>query len=144
MPKGKGHIPIKDRRFVFLGANGRCEYCKSSPDYATESFENEHIILQAQGGSNDLNNLALACGGCNRHKQYRIKAKDPVDETLHPLFNPRTQEWNEHFAWSEDANLVIGLTPIGRATVAALRLNRPGLINLRRLLHGQGLHPPPD
>lgn len=36
----------------------------------------------------------------------------------------------------------VGLTPTGRATVEALRLNRPGLITVRRALYAAGEHPP--
>jgi hypothetical protein len=39
------------------------------------------------------------------------------------LFNPRTQVWIEHFAFLPDGITIIGLTPTGRATVIALRLN---------------------
>jgi 5-methylcytosine-specific restriction endonuclease McrA len=37
---------------------------------------------------------------------------------------------------------IIGVTPTGRATVEALRLNRPGLVNMRQVLYGIGKHPP--
>src|SRR5262249_47721993 len=40
-----------------------------------------------------------------------------------PLFHPRTQIWAEHFSWSQDGLRIVGLTPIGRATVAALHLD---------------------
>ena len=39
--------------------------------------------------------------------------------------------------------MVVGMTPSGRATVMALQLNRPGLVNLRRILAAAGEHPPP-
>ncbi len=38
--------------------------------------------------------------------------------------------------------LIIGVTPIGRTTVATLHLNREGVVNLRRLLVVTGKHPP--
>ena len=34
------------------------------------------------------------------------------------------------------------LTPIGRATVDKLQLNRPGVVNLRAILRDAGEHPP--
>jgi hypothetical protein len=58
------------------------------------------------------------------------------------LFHPREQRWDEHFAWNDDFTLMVGLTPMGRATIAALQLNRPGLVNLRRVLYAIGEHPP--
>jgi hypothetical protein len=50
----------------------------------------------------------------------------------------------DHFAWSDDFTLVIGLTPTGRATVEKLQLNRSGLVNLRRVLRAVGEHPPAE
>jgi hypothetical protein len=60
------------------------------------------------------------------------------------LFRPRTQRWQEHFCWDARFERVIGLTATGRATVEALQLKRPELVNLRRLLYAAGEHPPPD
>ena len=37
---------------------------------------------------------------------------------------------------------MLGLTPTGRAAVEVMRLNRPGLLELRRLLVMAKLHPP--
>ncbi|HVG08313.1 MAG TPA: hypothetical protein VNM67_11445 [Thermoanaerobaculia bacterium] len=61
-----------------------------------------------------------------------------------PLFHPRRDRWNDHFIWSHDFTRVVGLTPEGRATVEALQLNRPGLVNLRRALFRCGEHPPQE
>lgn len=35
------------------------------------------------------------------------------------IFNPREQEWAEHFVWSEGATRIDGTTAVGRAAVAA-------------------------
>jgi hypothetical protein len=69
---------------------------------------------------------------------------DPVSGERVPLYDPRRHQWQEHFAWSEACTLVLGLTPIGRATIARLALNREGVVNLRELLRDAGLHPPGD
>jgi hypothetical protein len=58
------------------------------------------------------------------------------------LFHPREQRWEAHFAWSDDFTHLLALTPTGRATIAALQLNRSGLVNLRRVLYAIGEHPP--
>lgn len=94
------------------------------------------------GGQTDLDNLALACQGCNNHKYTRTEAIDTVTGDIVPLFHPRHHVWDEHFAWTEDFLLMIGLTPTGRATIEALKLNRTGVINLRRVLQAIGEHPP--
>jgi len=58
------------------------------------------------------------------------------------LFNPRKQEWNENFKWSDDVLEMIGITSIGRVTIDELKLNRIELQNLRNLLATAGKHPP--
>jgi hypothetical protein len=70
-------------------------------------------------------------------------APDPVSGQPAPLYHPRRDRWDEHFAWSHDCTLIVGLTPTGRATIEVLRLNRDGVVNLRRLLYARGEHPPP-
>jgi hypothetical protein len=68
--------------------------------------------------------------------------RDPVTEQVVPLFNPRQMRWDDHFTWSDDTTQMIGINPIGRATVVLLQTNRENMINLRRVLHQQGFHPP--
>ena len=66
-----------------------------------------------------------------------------MSHQLVPLYHPRRDRWDEHFAWSDDFTLIVGLTPTRRATVETLLLNRDGVMNLRRLLYARGEHPPP-
>jgi hypothetical protein len=47
-------------------------------------------------------------------------------------------------AWNEDCTRLLGLTPVGRATIVKLQLNRLGVVNLRRVLRGIGEHPPEE
>jgi cytochrome P450 len=69
-------------------------------------------------------------------------ARDPKTGRRVPLFHPRWQRWSRHFAWSEDFMIIVGHTATGRVTVAALHLDRPELLNLRRVLRAVGEHPP--
>jgi len=119
-----------------------CEYCRSQAAYATQSFSVEHILPRAKGGTTILDNLALACQGCNNHKYDKTVGPDPIGGQSVALYHPRRDRWDEHFAWSGDFTLIIGLTPTGRATVDQLLLNRDGVVNLRRLLYMHGEHPP--
>jgi hypothetical protein len=131
------------RRTVEQRAKGRCEYCQSPAKYSTQRFSLEHIIPRSQGATTSLDNIALACQGCNNHKYNKVNAVDTVTNQLVALFQPRTQRWQDHFTWDERFELIIGLTATGRATVEALQLNRPELINLRKLLYAAGEHPLP-
>ena len=132
------------RQIIQERARGRWEYCQSPVGFSTAPFTVEHIHPKSLGGPTTLENLAFACAGCNGHKATKTRALDPETGAAVPLFHPRRQRWENHFKWSEDATLVIGLTPTGRATVEALRLNRPGLVNLRRVMRLAGEHPPQD
>lgn len=138
------YIPEKLKRAVQKRAKGRCEYCQSWGRNAIHTFNIDHLIPLEKGGKTELNNLALSCGGCNSAKSNKITAADSLTKDEVPVFNPRRHKWADHFAWSDDFLSVIGLTPIGRASIELLRLNRKGLLNLRRLTKMAGEHPPDD
>ena len=138
----KRYITVKQRQLVIDRANGRCEYCQCWAAYAIQSFDVDHIVPVSRGGASTVDNLAYACSGCNRHKLNRVDAFDLVEQQTVALFHPRRDRWQEHFQWNDDYTLMIGLTATGRVTVAALQLNRQGVVNLRRLLHMVGQHPP--
>src|SRR5262249_22621025 len=111
------------RRRVGDRARWRCEYCLSPAAFSTQPLEVDHVIPRSKGGLTTPENLALSCG-CNSYKGDRTYARDPKTGRSVPLFNPRRQRWSRHFAWSEDFLTILGRTASGRATIAALRLNR--------------------
>jgi len=131
------------RQQVSVRAGGCCAYCRSQARYATQSFSVEHILPRVQGGATTLDNLALACQGCNNHTYDNVAVPDPVSVQRVPLYHPRRDRWDTHFAWSDDFTLMIGLSPTGRATVETVHLNCDGVVNLRRLRYAIGQHPPP-
>jgi hypothetical protein len=104
----------------------------------------EHIIPRVRGGESTADNLALSCQGCNNHKYDKIEGSDPAGGKVVPLYHPRRDRWRDHFVWSDDFTLLVGLSPTGRATIVAMRLNRETVVNLRRLLGRTGKHPPPE
>jgi hypothetical protein len=64
-------------------------------------------------------------------------------ETIPPdLFNPNAQNWSDHFRWSEDGTIIIGLTACGRATVGALQLNNQYMVRARKFWFKANEHPP--
>ncbi len=90
------------REAIIARAHGCCEYCLCQAKFATQSFSVEHIKPLHLGGDNSLENLALACQGCNGHKHIKQEAMDPADGTSVPLYHPRWQQWHDHFQWRED------------------------------------------
>lgn len=104
----------------------------------------DHIIPSAAGGTTTEDNLWLACRRCNESKGIQIKAADPLTGNVVNLFNPRKQDWHEHFEWSENGTKIIGKTPEGRATVFALKMNNIEIVTARRMWVSAGWWPPLD
>ena len=135
-------VTTRLRQLVGERAKDCCEYCLSQAMFSPQAFSVEHIYPRSAGGATHLDNLALSCAGCNGHKYNKTAAIDPVTNDSVPLFHPRQQIWSDHFTWNDEYTLIIGLTPTGRATVEALRLNRQAVQNLRLILYAAGKHPP--
>ena len=119
-----------------------CEYCRSPLEFSPDPFSAEHIFPVSKGGTDDLENLALACQGCNGYKSTKTEAFDVMSRMTAQFYNPRRDLWNEHFVWSEDFTEIIGKTARGRVTITVLKLNRQRVKNLRRILVLAGEHPP--
>lgn len=135
-------IPAHLRRQVAERAAGRCEYCGLSQAGQEAQFHVDHIHPATAGGLTTLENLALACVSCSLRKGARKEVADPQTGKRVRLFHPRRDLWRDHFRWDELK--VIGLTPTGRATVAALHLNRPLALAIREEEAHRHRHPPPE
>lgn len=135
-------VPRQLRELVRARARGRCEYCQTSERVTGLRCQIDHIMPLSQGGATAEENLCLACSACNGHKQARSTGVDPQTGEMVALYNPRRQEWRQHFTWSDDGAEIIALTPTGRATVGALEMNDPLLATARSLWAGMGVHPP--
>lgn len=133
-------IPAAVARLVEARAGPRCEYCRMDAELQGATFHVEHIVPRARGGSSDPENLAWACPACNLRKSHRITATDPRTGDPAPLYHPRTDRWDEHFAWVGFE--LVGLTPSGRATVAGLALNDAKRLRVREAEESIGLFPP--
>ncbi len=128
------------RRLVVDRAGQRCEYCRMYQGLQGATFHIEHLMPLRAGGSDELDNLAWACPGCNLTKATRVTTLDPVSGQVVRLFHPRQDQWSDHFVW-QDYQLV-GLTPIGRALVAAFNLNHERRVRVRQVEERFGLFPP--
>ena len=130
------------RRRVREQADNRCEYCLSHQDYVMGRLQIDHVQPIAKGGSDDEDNLSLACELCNQYKWAKTHGVDPETGQHLTLFNPRQHHWSEHFSWSSEGAEIIGLTGCGRATVIALNLNNRLAVTVRRNWIKAGWHPP--
>lgn len=106
-------ITAAQRRAVILRAGGCCEYCRLTEIDDIAPFHIDHIIPLKHDGTDDLDNLCLACYMCNLSKGPNMAAADPRTGAATFLFNPRTQIWDDHFEINPDATLT-GKTGSGR------------------------------
>lgn len=134
------------RQIVRERAVFRCEYCHADERWQFIRFTLDHVTPQSAAGSNDADNLALACRNCNERRGNRTEAVDPQTQAIVPLFNPRLDVWNEHFTWSSDGIRLIGVTAVGRATIERLDINdnrhNGRVLLVRERDQIDGLHPP--
>jgi hypothetical protein len=116
-------------------AQNRWEYCLIPQTAFRRPFHIEHILAKQHAGLTQLDNLALACWQCNFKKGTNLTSIDRETGEVTRLFHPRTDEWTDHFAFRALESRVgrieiVGLTPIGRATVRLLDMNE----DLRQVL----------
>lgn len=140
----KAYVPQALRASVAAEARYRCGYCLVREVVVGVAMEIDHIVPESLGGPTEESNLWLACSSCNDRKNDRIAALDPESGEVVRVFDPRRQKWSEHFRWSASGELMIGRTPVGRATIVLLDLNRPLLVRSRRLWVLAGWHPPAE
>lgn len=125
------------RCLVWERAQGRCEYCLLPQSALGAPHQIDHILPEKHHGRTVARNLALACMACNNHKGPNLAGLDPKTGDLVRLFNPRRHKWTAHFEW--DGPIIVGKTPIGRATVEVLCMNLSYRIALRSELLEDGL-----
>jgi 5-methylcytosine-specific restriction endonuclease McrA len=130
-------VPDRIREQVQQRANGRCEYCHLPEEFGFYGHQVDHIITVKHRGNSLLSNLAWACFDCNNAKGSDIASYDENTAELTPLFNPRTQVWNDHFQLNGAE--IAGKTSIGRVTVFLFQMNRDEQIETRRDLIDVGI-----
>ena len=122
------YIPVELRCRVAEQSRYRCGYCLTQELVIGRPMEIDHLLPRSLGGPTTESNLWLACSLCNDHKSNRLFLIDPETGIQVRVFNPRTQLWAAHFTLAESGTRIDGTTAAGRATVAALQLNRPSLV----------------
>lgn len=127
--------------FVATRAKHRCEYCGAPEVVFNFPFEIEHIIPVCLGGRTIYINLALACRACNLYKSSRILIFDAITQAEVRLFNPREDDWGDHFEIDLEAGEIKGVTSIGRVTVEQLQMNNPTQLTARVQWIQWGVYP---
>lgn len=135
-------VTAETRRLVIARAGARCEYCRMHDSLQGATFHVEHIVPRSTGGTDDVTNLAWACPSCNLHKSDRVSVGWSGSSDIVALFNPRLNEWAEHFDWDDYS--LIGKTVCGKATIEALCLNTQRRQKIRQAEQLFGLFPPEE
>ncbi|MBV7334741.1 HNH endonuclease [Chloroflexi bacterium TSY] len=132
-------ISQEQRQRIAQRAQHRCEYCRLHQDDSGKSHEVDHILPKKHGGKDTENNLAWSCFICNRYKGSEVGAYDVETNQLVPYFNPRLQDWDEHFTLTSGE--IQARTAIGRITVRVFQFNRPDRVAARKILNEKGRYP---
>lgn len=128
------------RKLVRERAGNRCEYCHVAQQHQPYApFHIDHIRAKKHRGRLTAANLALACRHCNLHKGTDIAGIDAITHRGTRLFNPRRDDWDEHFRW--EGPVLVAATAVGRATIELLAINSLERVELREELMSEGLFP---
>ena len=125
------------RQYVRERADDRCEYCGLSQLHSPlATLQIEHVIPKKHGGSDESDNLALACIDCNLHKGPNLAGRDPDTGQTTDLFNPRKDRWSDHF--EHNGPYIVGKSAVGRTTIYVLDMNNGDRVELRTVIQGPG------
>lgn len=125
------------REQVRQRAKLRCEYCHLPTRFAYRPFHIDHIVPEKHGGLTTPGNLALACNSCNLRKGTNLSGIDSATGGIVELFHPRKDRWADQFRYEQ--GVLLGRTPVGRATIGVLGINEPHLVDLRLSLMDEGV-----
>ena len=141
-------ISLQIRQAVRERALQRCEYCHADETWQFVRFTIDHILPTSLGGTDAVDNLALACRNCNERRGNRVSARDPETGAIVATFHPRQEDWQDHFVWDHTRIRLVGRSPIGRATIVLLDMNddyhEGAILRVRQRDVADGYHPPPD
>jgi hypothetical protein len=135
------YIPVELHRLVTSRAGNCCEYCRLRQEDSSFTFHIEHVIAEKHGGATTEDNLCLSCPECNTFKGSDIASLDYASGSpvLSLLYNPRSQNWSDHFRLNEA--LIEPITLEGRVTVRILQMNRLEAIAERQIFIRLGTYP---
>ena len=133
-------VTRSQKQIVRERAGSCCEYCRLAFISKTVPFHIDQIIPVKHNGTDDVENLCLACYACNAYKSHDLTGFDPATGEITRLYHPRTQLWTEHFVLQDDMQ-IMGLTPEGRTTVRVLQINLEERVESRQALAEIGEYP---
>jgi HNH endonuclease len=122
------------RELVRRRAAERCEYCHLRQEDSELAHHVEHIVAKQHGGSDDPNNLALACHRCNLHKGPNLTGIDSRTGQVAALFHPRNDRCSDHFVLN--GLRIEGISETGCATVHVLAINDARRVEVRQEIGG--------
>lgn len=126
------YISKRQREAIAQRANGCCEYCLMPERFSLFTFHIDHVISLKHGGITHFDNLAYCCGICNSNKGTDLGTFLNTPETIIRFFNPRTDQWFDHFELIE--GMIHHHTIIGEATIKIFKFNEVERILERKLL----------
>lgn len=132
-------VSVKSKRQVAERAGFKCEYCLLPERVSFYTFHVDHIRSLKHFGSSLLKNLAYCCPECNHFKGTDIATFLNNSDALIRFFNPRIDDWDEHFELNNGA--IFGITAIGIATENIFKFNDTDRLIFRKQLIALSQYP---
>lgn len=103
-----------------------CGYCGVTETEVGAYLTIDHFEPQNASGSDDIVNLVYTCHACNMHKSMAWNPQNP------PVLHPLHTDMSLHIRALSDGTLE-GLTTEGRQHIETLHLNRPPMVERRKM-----------
>ncbi|KAA1257964.1 HNH endonuclease [Rubripirellula obstinata] len=114
------YVPVDLRRRVRDAFFSRCAYCQTDEALTVAIFEIEHITPVSLDGQTEFDNLCLACSSYSRFKSNRTHGTTDAGLECR-LFYPQQDSWLEHFDWTINGTVIVGVTDVGIQIAARRR-----------------------
>ena len=98
----------------------RCAYCQTTQANSGQPDGRRPHLARDAGGDTAFTTSVLHVVGVTSIKAPKTAAIDPLTGEMTPIFHPRHDRWQGHFAWDESTIYWSGLTQNGRATINRL------------------------
>lgn len=99
----------------------------------------DHIVSRKHGGASIADNLAYACGFCNRFKGSDLGSISEINGQLTSFFHPRTAHWALNFVLR--GSLILPISTAGEVTVRIFGFNSEEQVLERKALIEKGRYP---
>lgn len=129
------------RETVESRAGRRCEYCRAPQPATGIRYHLEHVFPESLGGTDEVDNLALACPTCNYYKSNHLLGIDEKRFNWPAAVQSKERPMARTFDFDSSTLRLKGKTDTGKGTVNRFLMNNSMQLEARRLWVELELYP---